>query len=342
MRKDIILAVDYHDENIVVRRFNAATGEESVLHRETRASAVRQLVESAVAQLPVGGDVVWIMESTTGWARVKEIVEKAGGRFLLANVLQMPLVPKAHRRKTDKVDTARLLREYLNGTLPLAFQPDPWLRRVRRVTTLRENLVSRRTALTNYIDRYLAQESWEDRDALRAEPSRQRTFLLDGPDGLVMTTKLAELDHIEALLPTVEAEIRRIGDGWLEAQWVDEIRGIGVIAAVSILARIGPVERFPGAEELIAYAGLAPGVQRSDQTVRMGRIGGGGTDKRLRHYLIEATVWARQIPRYRRVYERVALKRGNKIARLVVARHLLRSVYRMLKDRVRFDQLPAA
>jgi transposase len=342
MHKDIILAVDYHDENLVVRRYDAATGEESVLRRETRASAVRQLVESAVAQLPDGGHVVWIMESTTGWARVKTVVEKAGAQFVLANVLQMPLVPKAHRRKTDKVDTARLLREVLNGTLPRAFQPDPWLRRVRRVTTLRENLVSRRTALTNYIDRYLAQESWEDREALRSEPSRWRKLLLEGPDGLVMATKLAELDHIAALLPRVEAEIRRIYEGWPEAQRLDDIRGIDVIGAVSMLARIGPVERFRDAEHLIAYAGLAPGVQRSDQTVRTGHLGGGGTDERLRHYLIEASVWARQIPRYRPTYERVARKRGKKIARLVVARHLLRSIHKMLKQQVRFDRLPAA
>ena len=43
--------------------------------------------------------------------------------FCLANVLQMPLPPKARRRKTDKIDTARLLREYRNGSLPLAHQP---------------------------------------------------------------------------------------------------------------------------------------------------------------------------------------------------------------------------
>ena len=28
MNKDIILAVDYHDENLEIRRFNTATGEE--------------------------------------------------------------------------------------------------------------------------------------------------------------------------------------------------------------------------------------------------------------------------------------------------------------------------
>jgi transposase len=78
----------------------------------------------------------------------------------LANVLQMPLPPKARRRKTDKVDTARLQREFLTGTLPLAHQPPPWWRQVRRLVGHRENLVNRRTALRNWINRYLAHETW--------------------------------------------------------------------------------------------------------------------------------------------------------------------------------------
>jgi len=129
---------------------------------------------------------------------------------------------------------------------------------------------------------------------------------------------------------------------WPEAQWLDAIKGIDVITAVSILSRIGPVERFADAEKLIAYAGLAPGVQRSDETCRIGHLGGGGTDASLRYYLIEATVWARQVPRYQAVYERVRRKRGKKIARLVVARHLLRSIWRMLTDRVPFSAAAVA
>jgi transposase len=129
---------------------------------------------------------------------------------------------------------------------------------------------------------------------------------------------------------------------WPEAQWLDEVKGIDVVTAVSILSRIGPIQRFADAEKLIAYAGLAPGVQRSDQTCRTGHLGGGGTDVSLRFYLIEATIWARREERYRGVYERVLRKRGKKIARLVVARALLRSIFRMLKDRVPFSAAAVA
>ena len=109
-----------------------------------------------------------------------------------------------------------------------------------------------------------------------------------------------------------------------------------------MMARIGPVERFRKAEHLIAFAGLAPGVQQSDQTWRTGRIGGGGTDKHLRHYLIEASVWARHLPRYHATYERVQKRRGNKIGRIVVARLLLRSIYKVLKDGLAFTPTIAA
>ena len=109
--------------------------------------------------------------------------------------------------------------------------------------------------------------------------------------------------------------------------------------AVSVLAHIGPIERFATPEDLISYAGLAPGVRQSDQICHHGRIGGGGTDSHLRCLLIEASKWLCQIPRYRPTYERVLAKRGKKIARIVVARMLLRSIHKMLRDGVRFHPM---
>jgi transposase len=264
------------------------------------------------------GKVVWVMESTTGWARVKDLLGSSA-RFQMANVLQMPLPPKARRRKTDKIDTARMLREYLTGTLPLAHQPSRRWREIRRLTAWRESLVSRRTSVRNWIDRYLAHETWEDRSSLWSKSGmrRLRTFVAswNAPDRLTLEMKLEALAFLEGQLTRVEEEMMRVYDTWPEAQRLDAIRGIGPISAVSILARIGSIQRFASAEELISYAGLAPGVHQSDSTCRNGRIGGGGTDRRLRHYIIEATLWAREIPRYRPTYERVSAKRGKKIGR---------------------------
>jgi len=278
--------------------------------------------------------VVWIQESTTGWARVQALLGKRVV-FHLANVVQMPLPPKARRRKTDKIDTARLQREYRNGELPLAHRPPAWWRQVRRLVAWRENLVSRRTALRNWLSRYLAHETWEDRRGLWSKKGRRRWQQLAATaprwDRPVIEGKLAELDQLARQVAEAEALMHAVFKQWPAAQRLECVSGLGVIAATSIVARIGPIGRFLSPEQLIAYAGLAPGVHQSDDTRRHGRIGGGGTDGHLRHYLIEATVWARHIPRYRAAYERARQRRGNKIGRLVVARMLLRSIWRMLR-----------
>jgi len=164
--KDIILAVDYHAQNTEVRWFNCHTGEERRRNVPTTRGEMLRLVEKAIAEAaPVGGKVIWIMESTTGWARVKELI---GGRvrFLLANVLQMPLPPKAYRRKSDKIDTGRMLREFLNGSPPLSYQPAAWWRQVRRLVDSRQDLVERQTAVKNWIVHFLHHETWCDRDGL--------------------------------------------------------------------------------------------------------------------------------------------------------------------------------
>jgi transposase len=341
MSQDITLTVDYHDRNCVIRRLELPKGREQLLAEvpTTRADLTRVL-DRACRDVGSQGHVVWIQESTTGWARVQQLT---AGRadFLLANVLQMPLPPKARRRKTDKVDTARIQREFLAGTLPLAHQPSADWRQLRRLVAYRENLVNRQTAIRNWINRYLAHETWHDRTGLwsKAGQQRLRTLLpqLARTDRLVIEAKLDELTRLEQGLEKLSAEFVSVHGGDPAARRLDAIAGIGVVSAVSIVARIGPIERFRNAEALIAYAGLAPGVQQSDRTRRDGHLGGGGTDRHLRHYLIEASVWARGLPRYNAAYERVRKRRGAKVGRLVVARMILRSIYKVLRDGVEFE-----
>jgi transposase len=346
MAQDITLTVDYHDRVCVIRQFDHATRRERTFTEvATTAEGLRGVVDRARRDAGRDGRVIWIQESTTGWARVKDLLGELVD-FRLANVLQMPLPPKARRRKTDKVDTARMQREHLAGNLPLAHQPTPECRQLRRLVAYREDLVDRRTALRNWINRYPAHETWADRTGLWSPKGQRRLrSLVEGlprTDSLVIGQELEELARIDEQMNIALSELSTAYQSSPEARRVDAIRGIGVVAAVSIVARIGPVERFRDADHLIGFAGLAPGVQESDRTRRDGHIGGGGTDTHLRHYVIEATVWARHLPRYKHTYDRISKRRGPKVGRLVVARMLLRSIYKVLKEGVAFDPGAAA
>ena len=339
--KDIVLVIDYHAQNIEYLWYDEATGEERRGRYPTSRAGILRQVEQAWSEVSPGGRVVWIMESTTGWARVQELI---GSRvkFLLVNVLQMPLPPKGRRRKSDRIDTARLLREYRQGKLPLSFQPSAWWRQVRRLVDARQDLVERQTAMKNWIGSLLHHETWEDRENLWSGVGLARLAKLSLPasDRLLLDVRLRQLEEVAQEIQRVEAAMREMYDAWPEAQWVDQVRGIGMVTAVSVLAHIGPIERFASAEHLISYVGLAPGMWQSDGTRHEGHLGGGGTDGHLRYLLIEASTWLQEIPRYRPTFERVQKKRGKKIARIVLARLLLRSVYKMLRDRLRFQ--PAA
>ena len=341
MQQRTILSVDYHDENCVVRQYDGATGKEVVQTVPTRRELLMELVTNSRRAIGAGGSLIWIQESTSGWARMKSLLSHRVDEFLLANTLTMPKRPKDHRRKTDRSDTQRILHEYLLGRLGVADQPLQELREARRLVSYRENLVSRQTSLKNWINRYLAHETWEDRNNLWSAKGRKRfqKFLVHQSvsDQLILQGKLDELDTLALRLEKVIEALQVLYDQWPAAQRLDAIKGISVVSSVSIVARIGSIHRFASAEHLIGYAGLNPGVRQSDATRHDGHLGGGGTDKHLRHYLIEASVWARHLPRYHKTYERVAKRRGKRIGRLQVCRMMLRSIYKMLRDNTDFD-----
>jgi len=342
--KNIVLVVDYHLENLDVRQFNEATGEEQCFKAVTGSRQILGLVRRAQIEASAsGGTVVWIMESTTGWARVKELLGSRA-EFLMANVLQMPLPPKARRRKTDRIDTARMLREYRNGSLPLAFQPLRSLREVRRLVDARQDLVRRQTALKNWISHYISHETWYGAKNLWSLRGRLRlkTLRLTEADRWLLDLKLEELAQVEQRVCEVEERMTSVYQSWPAAQRLDAVRGIGMVSSVTILAYIGPIERFAGAEELISFAGLAPGTHRSDKRGYDLRTGGGGTHSQLRYFLIEATRWLREIPRYAGAYERMVSRRGKKVARVVLARMFLRSIYKMLRTGQAFEAEVAA
>ncbi|HWB52637.1 MAG TPA: IS110 family transposase [Tepidisphaeraceae bacterium] len=341
---DIILAVDYHLEHLEVRWLDCASGQEQCRNIPTQRRSIECLVAAARTMASNRrGKVIWIMESTTGWARVKELLGNKV-EFVLANVLQMPLPPKAYRHKSDKIDTGRIQREFLNGSLPQSYQPTIWWRQIRRLVDSRQDLIERQTAVKNWIRHFLQHETWAIRDNLWTNRGlrRLKRMELTENDRWVLNLKIRHLQEIAAQLSAVEERMQEFYNQWPEAQRVDAVRGIGMVTSVSILAHIGPIERFRDAEALISYAGLAPAHRQSDGTHHNGRIGGGGTDSHLRYLLVETMLWVCQIPRYRPAFERAQAKHGTNVARIIIARQLLRSIYKMLRDQVPFNQMLAA
>ena len=95
-----------------------------------------------------------------------------------------------------------------------------------------------------------------------------------------------------------------------------QIRGVGRYTAMLIIAEIGDIRRFPTARHLCAWAGLTPTVRSSDGKARLGHITRQGSPA-LRWALVEAAqkTTSGGGP-LREQYERIAKRRGAKIAKV--------------------------
>lgn len=109
-----------------------------------------------------------------------------------------------------------------------------------------------------------------------------------------------------------------------------QMPGMGIINAMTILAAIGDIARFPTAKKLVGYAGLGARVKDSGETKKTGRITKSGR-KDLRAGMVRAAQAAlRCSPHWKEQYERLSAQIGKAKAIVAIARKLLVAVWHIL------------
>jgi transposase len=109
------------------------------------------------------------------------------------------------------------------------------------------------------------------------------------------------------------------------------IPGIGITIAATIVAEVWDVSRFQSPDHLCSWAGLTPNEHFSADHVRRDHISKQGS-RWLRWVMVEAAIHALRDPELREFFGRIARRRGNKIARVAVARRLLTLAYYALRS----------
>jgi transposase len=95
----------------------------------------------------------------------------------------------------------------------------------------------------------------------------------------------------------IEKAIVELASQWSLAPVVNAIqamRGIGFIAAVTILAEIGDLSRFDNPRQLMGYLGLTPSEDSTGDSIRRGGITKAGNG-RVRRILVESA-WTYRFP----------------------------------------------
>jgi transposase len=142
---------------------------------------------------------------------------------------------------------------------------------------------------------------------------------------------LALIDAISPLVARLERDLVAGARPDPRVQALQALPGIGPITAMTLVAEIGDIARFPTARKLCAWAGLTPAVRNSDRKVRHGHITKMGSPW-VRFVLQEAAQRAKTRPPFATFYAKTAARRGKHIATVAVARKLLARSFHLLTE----------
>lgn len=186
---------------------------------------------------------------------------------------------KASYQKTDRRDAMTLARLHRAGELTAIYIPDEADEAIRDLTRARADAVHDLTRAKQHVKSFLLRQGYKyPGKASWSEAHRRYLRDLEIPNA----HQKCVLEEYMNALREAEERVARI-DGLLEIavlswrmypaiQALMCMRGIKTVAAAVLVSEIGEIRRFRHPRHLMAYLGLVPQENTSDQTRRMGSI----------------------------------------------------------------------
>lgn len=239
------------------------------------------------------------------------------------------------RVMNDKIASRILARELAKGSLVgIWIPPDP-VRELRALLAQRTKMVRLSTQARNRLHAALhrhhlplpegspfveaARDWWLSLPVSPLERTRIQTDL----DTLAFAQR--QIACLLECLAAAAAQDPRV-------PFLVQTTGISLLTALTLLAAIGDIQRFPSARHLVGYAGLGASVHDSGQTHRDGRITKAGR-RDIRAAMVEAAQTATNAhPHWRAELERMEPRLGRNKAIVAIARKLLVVVWHTLTE----------
>jgi transposase len=310
-----------------------------------------------------------VMEATSDyWKPVFWVLEATGFDTWLVNARDVKHLPG--RPKTDKLDAVWLCKIAERQMIRASFVPPPPIRRLRDVTRYRIDLVAARTAEKQRAEKLLEDAGIKlsvvasdifgvsgramlagliggQRDPkvlaqLARTRMRRKISVLEEAftghftdhHGFLLAKMTGRVDGLDADIAELDQRIEEMIAPFADAaDRLDEIAGVGRVAAAVIIAEIGvDMTRFPTPGHLVSWAKFAPGVKES-----AGKKKGKGTTGHGNRYLArilgEAAIGAARTDTFLgERYRRIARRRGSQKAIVAVGRSILVIVWHLLSD----------
>lgn len=218
-------------------------------------------------------------------------------------VVAPSLIPKrpGDRIKTDRRDAMNLARLSRMGDLTAVVVPDEADEAVRDLMRCREDAVKAQRVARQQLKALLLRNGIHYVGKAGWGPAHVRWLsslkLADAARQMAFREYVNAVETATARLLRIESAIHEQVTSWrfypvVEA--LQALRGIQLIAAASLVAEIGAIERFAHPRQLMAYLGLVPSEHSSGEKRRQGRITKAGNGH-ARRMLVEVA-WLYRYP----------------------------------------------
>jgi len=351
--------IDVHKKTVVITVRN---GREQTTR--SYATMTADLLDVSDWLLLEGVTHVAIESTGEYWKPVYNLLE-SNFEVILVNPQHIKNVPG---RKTDVKDAEWLAELLQHGLVRASFIPPVEQRELRDLTRYRSTFIREHATLVNRVQKVLEDANIKlacvatdimgvsGRMMLAAlvagqmDPNilaslaqgklrQKHDLLLKALEGrmkphhqFVLAELLCQIDSLDETITRFNDQIRQACVPFEEAvQLLDTIPGVARQAAETLVSEIGvDMSRFPSADHLAAWAGVAPGSYESAGKRKTSKTHKG--NRALRTLLVQiAHAAARTKGTYlAALYHRIAARRGKKKAIVAVAHSMLVSAYYML------------
>ena len=290
-----------------------------------------------------------LIEASTESEWVGRCLEDLGHEVIIADPNFAPMYATRSRRvKTDRRDAQALMDACRLGAYRAAHRTSEPQRRVRTLLAVRDNLVRTRVRQVQLLRALLRREGLRPRSGQVASFAKRLDETEPPPwlRALIAPVRVV-MDTLNREMVLVDQAIKDLVLGDPIVQQLCTAPGIGPVTAVAFVSTLDQVERFGSAHKVEAYLGLVPSEFSSGERRQRGAITKTG-NTRLRWLLVEAA-WSVLRSRHPRTEElrrwtlAIAVRRGQRIAIVALARKLAGILYAMWRDGTAFrDQSASA
>lgn len=277
-----------------------------------------------------------VLEMTTNTWTVHDLLAPLVHSVTVVHPPDVALITKA-RVMTDTIAAHKLAKLHAANLLAKVWVPDQHTRDLRTILSKRHHLTTVKVESKNRLHSVLHKYHWVGPEDGKLFATHNREWWLKLPvstlEKVCIESDLDTLEFAVAQIAKLEAALADIAANDVQIPYLVQLPGIAFMTAMTILAAIGDITRFPTAKQLVGYSGLGARVHLSGKSAYGGKITKHGR-KDLRHAMVEAAQAAvRTHPHWKRIFESMTKRMPRPKAVVAVARKLLVAVWHVLTKR---------